>query len=83
MKTSLGTVTAFEAKTHLSELLKKVMNGDSFIVTLRGKPVAKIISFQEESSSEIESAVTRLSEIRKTVKGGLSIKEMIEEGRKY
>ncbi|HNH11218.1 MAG TPA: type II toxin-antitoxin system prevent-host-death family antitoxin, partial [Leptospiraceae bacterium] len=77
------TVTAFEAKTHLSELLKKVMNGDSFIVTLRGKPVAKIISFREESSSEIESAVTRLSEIRKTVKGGLSIKEMIEEGRKY
>lgn len=83
MKTLQGTVTAFEAKTHLSELLKKVQNGDSFVVTLRGKPVAKIISFQDENSSDIESAVADLRKIRKSVKGDVNIKEMIEEGRKH
>jgi prevent-host-death family protein len=82
MKTSLETVTAFEAKTHLSELLKKVQNGEFFIVTLRGKPVARIVPFSEGIDYDLEIAMENLRKIRKTVKGKIDIREMIEEGRK-
>jgi len=33
-------VNVHEAKTHLSELLQRVMNGERFIITKAGKPVA-------------------------------------------
>jgi prevent-host-death family protein len=81
MNTSMETVTAFEAKTHLSEILRKVQSGDSVIVTLRGKPIAKILPFSEKSSTSAESAVEKLRTIRKTVKGKINIRKMIEEGR--
>jgi prevent-host-death family protein len=46
MKTSGGkspkTVGAFEAKTHLSRLLREVESGQTVIITQRGKPVAEL-----------------------------------------
>jgi prevent-host-death family protein len=40
MKTK--TIGAFEAKTRFSELLEKARQGTVFIVTRRGKPVARL-----------------------------------------
>ena len=31
-----------EVKTHLSEFISKVENGESFLITKRGKPVAEL-----------------------------------------
>lgn len=41
--TSIG---AFDAKTHLSELLQKVLQGESFTITRRGKAVAELKPIQ-------------------------------------
>ena len=41
----MNTVTeigAFEAKTHLSELLEKVSQGKTFHITKRGRPMAEL-----------------------------------------
>jgi prevent-host-death family protein len=35
-------VGAYEAKTHLSRLLRQTRAGKSFIITQRGKPVAEL-----------------------------------------
>ena len=35
-------IGAFHAKTHLSELLEKVRQGQSFFITKRGQPVAEL-----------------------------------------
>ncbi len=35
-------IGAFEAKTHLSQLLEKVRSGQIFVVTKRGEPVAQL-----------------------------------------
>lgn len=35
-------VGAFHAKTHLSELLEKVLQGQTFCITRRGDPVAEL-----------------------------------------
>jgi prevent-host-death family protein len=36
------TIGAFEAKTHLSELLEKVGRGQVYVITKRGRPVAEL-----------------------------------------
>lgn len=38
----MKSIGAFEAKTHFSELLDRVSQGEVFTVTRRGKPVAKL-----------------------------------------
>lgn len=35
-------IGSFEAKTHFSELLERVRHGEEFIVTRRGKPIARL-----------------------------------------
>lgn len=37
------TVGAFEAKTHLSRLLREVSGGKRILITQRGKPVAELV----------------------------------------
>ena len=37
------SVNIHEAKTHLSKLLERVMNGEEIIISKAGKPVAKLI----------------------------------------
>ncbi len=39
----IKTVGAYEAKTHLPALLKEVANGKEIIITLREKPVARLV----------------------------------------
>lgn len=39
----MKTVGAFEAKTHFSELLRNVENGESYEIRRRGKAVATLI----------------------------------------
>jgi len=38
----LETIGAYQAKTELSQILRQVRSGKSFIITQRGKPVAEI-----------------------------------------
>ena len=35
-------IGAFEAKTHLSELLDKVLQGQVYVISKRGRPVAEL-----------------------------------------
>jgi prevent-host-death family protein len=39
-------INIHEAKTHLSELLQRVMNGEEIIIAKGGKPVARLLPFQ-------------------------------------
>lgn len=77
---------AFEAKTHFSELLKEVMNGEKFTITKHGVQVAMIIPFKEEKkgTTRTEDAIRALKKHRKGITLGkkLSVRKMIEEGRK-
>jgi len=38
----MKTVGAFNAKTHLSDLLDQVSHGETFLITKRGKPMASL-----------------------------------------
>lgn len=76
---------AFEAKTHFSELLGDVMRGEKLIITKHGVKVAMIVPFsQEEGADPVSDAIRNLKKFRKGIKLGknLSIKDLIEEGRR-
>jgi prevent-host-death family protein len=78
-------IGAFEAKTHFSQIIDKVEHGADFIITKRGKPVAKIIPFEQQLEMTWEEAVAKLKEMRKLYRGkpgSFNIREAIEEGRK-
>jgi prevent-host-death family protein len=40
-------VNIHEAKTHLSRLLEKVSNGEEVILAKAGKPIAKLVSWED------------------------------------
>jgi prevent-host-death family protein len=44
-------VNIHEAKTHLSELLQRVMSGEEVIIAKAGKPVARLLPFQPPPES--------------------------------
>ncbi len=77
---------AFEAKTHFSEILGDVINGEKFIITKHGVQVAMIIPFtqKEEGVDSVQDAIRAIKKLRKGITLGkkLSIRKMIEEGRK-
>jgi len=79
-------IGAFEAKTHFSQIINKVEHGADFVVTKRGKPVAKIIPFEQKPEMTRKEAFERMKELRKLYRGepgSFNIREAIEEGRKY
>ncbi len=50
-------ITASEANQRFSEMLRDVANGESFTVTSRGRPVARVVPVQRKGGRE---AVKRL-----------------------
>jgi prevent-host-death family protein len=81
----MKTVGAFEAKTHLSQLLDKVAKGESITITRHGEPVAKLVP--AEPVRDFRALETLVEEIKRTRKGrslrGIKIRDLIHEGHKY
>jgi prevent-host-death family protein len=79
MNTKIG---AFEAKTKLPELLRRVEAGERFTITNRGQPVAELQPVSPGSAVGARQAVALMRALPK-VSGvpGRVVREMIEEGR--
>jgi prevent-host-death family protein len=79
------TVGAYKAKTHFSEIIADVEVGNDYIITKRGKPVAKIIPFADPEKTRQEGIKSLREMAKKYFKGKpltiKEIKEMVEEGR--
>ena len=80
----MKTIGTFEAKTHLSELLARVSKGESIRITRRGIPIAKLVPAEEGEQKDLNKIVREIGEISKGASlGGLTIRELINEGRRY
>lgn len=81
------SVGAFDAKTHFSQLLTKVAKGKTVMITKHGKVVAKLVP-ADIKITEQDPAIEAVKAIRVLRKGvflgkDLSIKQLIQEGRKW
>ncbi|MDH5560274.1 MAG: type II toxin-antitoxin system prevent-host-death family antitoxin [Deltaproteobacteria bacterium] len=78
----MKTVGAYEAKTHLPQLLDQVSRGEKITITRHGVPVAVLQSANPTAKPPTEDIIRQLKEFRKKQRlKGLSVREMIDEGR--
>ena len=79
----MAKIGAFEAKTHLSNLLDQVERGVTITITRHGRPVARLIPIAGSSRDERRRAIAELKQLRAgQTLGGLSVRELIDEGRR-
>ena len=46
----MSVVNIHEAKTHLSRLIERVSSGEEIVIAKAGRPVAKLIAYEEEEA---------------------------------
>lgn len=75
--------SAYEAKTHLSRLLNRVLEGDTVTITRHGVPIATLGPYVRESRPPAEEVIERLRDARQGITiGNLALKEVINQGRR-
>lgn len=82
----MKTVGVYELKTHLARLLDEVERGERLLVTRHGKLIAQIDRPppQRRSEAEIAQIMASARAFREAHPlNGLSIREMIDDGRKH
>ena len=80
----MRTVGRFEAKTHLSALLERVERGEEITITRHGRAVARLVPVKAAPEpAPLTDTVARLKAFRRGRRlGDLSVRELIEEGRR-
>lgn len=80
----MSEIGAFEAKTRLPQLLQRVEAGERFVITRHSRPVAELVPFSPRDPGKVRSAIDALKEFQRTHSlDGLSVREIVEEARKY
>ncbi len=88
MGTTQTTVGAYEAKTKLAELLARAAAGEEITITRHDQPIAKLVPASRPPHAELEGLFQQMDEIRSRSvlnpagKGKLTIKQLIDEGRR-
>jgi len=78
-----GEVTSFEAKTHLSKLLEYTSQGREFLITRRGKPIARLIPVETNQSKSLTEVLNLARAFRNQTRKSVSILSLRDKGRKY
>ena len=65
----MESIGAFDAKTRLSELLKRAAQGEVFEITKNGHPVARLVPIPDadQDPSRLDRAIDALKQFRKTM----------------
>jgi prevent-host-death family protein len=82
----MTTVGSFEAKTHLPQLLDRVARGERILITRHGKPAAMLVPAPATEENNLKRIIAEFKEYSKRqgrTLGGLSARDMIEEGRRF
>jgi len=79
----METIGAYEAKTHLPQLLERVSRGDRVTITKHGVPVAVLQPYDPDKRIDVAAVIAELRAFRaQNVLGDLTIRDMIAEGRR-
>ncbi len=80
---TVDDIGAFEAKTHLSELLDRVEQGEELVITRRGRAVARLVPAVAAARIRAAEADIRLRALRRgTTLGDLDWRELRDAGRR-
>jgi len=79
----MKTVAVYEAKNRLSELLAAVEAGETVAITRRGRPVARLVGIEHDSSApaqRVADALVALRDLRRCVHLEGDTKEIGRQG---
>ncbi len=76
-------VSSFDAKTHLAQLIQAAENGQTFVITRRGKPVARLVPFEAREIADFGELAAEFRQFRSEISGRMNIQKLRDEGRKY
>jgi antitoxin (DNA-binding transcriptional repressor) of toxin-antitoxin stability system len=83
----MTTMGFYEARTRLSELLDHVAKGRKVLITRRGKPAALISPPPTKNRRDVHQLVQEMLALRDregpTLGGQVTIRELIDEGRRF
>jgi prevent-host-death family protein len=82
----MTTVGTYEAKTHLPALLARVAHGERILITRHGKPAAMLVPAAAEEKKDVKQVIEAFKAYSKRqgrTLDKLTIREMIDEGRRY
>ena len=75
-------IGVYEAKTHLTQLMDRVSKGERITITKHGVPVAILQPTDFSKTEPVREIIEQLKQFRSGRRlDGLSIRDMIEEGR--
>lgn len=81
----MKNIGLFEAKQKLSELVERASAGERIGITRRGKLAAVLVPAPTEADVDLKEVFDRIDQIRRSAKPlpkGMTIKDLIEEGRR-
>ncbi len=79
----MRSVGLFEAKQKLSELVERASEGERIGITRRGRLAAYLVPARDNKSlKEVFADIERIRKRAKRLPKGLTIKDLIEEGRR-
>ncbi len=81
----MWTFNADNAQGDFKEAIARAEAGEDVTIVRNGKTVAKVVADQpSRDPAQIRCAIDEMREMRKRLSlGGLKIKDLINEGRKY
>ena len=80
----MDIVGLFDAKTHLSALVERVSQGEEITITKHGAPIARLVSVVNVRKKDPRKVAERIRALRKGARlKGATIRQLIEEGRRY
>jgi prevent-host-death family protein len=83
MEEPMRRIGAYEAKTHLPRLLDEVANGEAITITKHGVAIAVLRPASPQPTRTTHEAISGLRAFRRTHPlSGLSLRELIDEGRR-
>ena len=77
-------IGAFEAKTKLSELLRETERGRSFVISRRGKPVARLVPSESSGPTPDWTELRdRFGQVRQGITEEVDVCDLIDQGRRF
>jgi len=80
----MGSIGSYEAKTRLSDLLKRTEKGERITITRDGTSIAVLVPARSSRKRDVRTAIEELRNFRSGhALEEVKLSEMIEEGRKF
>ncbi len=77
----MAEIGAYDAKTHLPQLLERVQRGERFVITKHGKPVAELTPYAGHDRDAAHRAVAEMRALRRSLeKRGFALSAVLEPG---